>query len=63
MLDTAISTPPSHYTMISHVVTIKEGVEMKNQTKKKIGVGFIVKAKVGELEKITSEGRIRRMKK
>ena len=27
----------------------------------KIGVGSVVKAKVGELEKITREGRIRRM--
>ena len=29
----------------------------------KIGVGSVVKAKVGELEKITREGRSRRMRK
>ena len=34
---------------------------MKKHTKKKIGVGSIVKAKVGELEKTTSEGRSRRI--
>ena len=32
---------------------------MTNQTKTKIGVGSVVKAKVGELEKITMEGRSR----
>ena len=31
--------------------------------KTKIGVGYVVKATVGELEKITREGRIRRMRK
>ena len=36
---------------------------MKKQTKKKIGVGPVVKANVGELEKITREGRIIRMRK
>ena len=36
---------------------------MTKQTKKKIGVGSVVKAKVGELEKITREGRSRRMRK
>ena len=34
-----------------------------NQTKTKIGVGSVVKAKVGELENFTSEGRIRRTRK
>ena len=34
---------------------------MTKQTKAKIGVGSVVKAKVGELEKITREGRSRRM--
>ena len=29
---------------------------MKKQNKRKIGVGSVVKAKVGELEKITREG-------
>ena len=36
---------------------------MTKHTKTKIGVGSVVKAKAGELEKITREGRIRRMRK
>ena len=36
---------------------------MTKQTKTKIGVGSVVKAKVGELEKITRERRSRRMRK
>ena len=36
---------------------------MKKHTKTKIWVGSVVMAKVGELEKITREGRIRRMRK
>ena len=36
---------------------------MKKHTKTNIGVGSIVKAKVGELENITREGRIRSMSK
>ena len=36
---------------------------MTKQTKTKIGVGSVVKAKVGELEKITRKGRSRRMRK
>ena len=36
---------------------------MTKQTKTKIGVGSVVKAKVGELEKIAREGRSRRMRK
>ena len=36
---------------------------MTKQTKTKIGVGSVVKAKVGELEKITRKGRTRRMRK
>ena len=36
---------------------------MKNQTKTKIGVGSVLKAEVGELEKITREGRSGRMRK
>ena len=36
---------------------------MNKQTKTKIGVESVVKAKVGELEKITRERRIRRMSK
>ena len=36
---------------------------MKNQTNTKIGVGSVVKSKVGELENIKREERIRRMSK
>ena len=36
---------------------------MKKQNKTKIGMRSVVKVKVGELEKITREGRIRRMSK
>ena len=36
---------------------------MTKQTKTKIGVGSVVKADVGELEKITREGRRRRTRK
>ena len=36
---------------------------MKKQTKTKIEVGSVVKAKVGDLEKILREGRSRRMRK
>ena len=44
--------------MISPVVTIKEGMEMKRQIKTKIGVGSVVKAKFGELESCRiSQGR------
>ena len=43
-------TPPAfNSTMISPVVAVKEGMVMKNQTKTKIGVGSVVKSKVGEL--------------
>ena len=35
----------------------------KKHIKTKIGVGSVVKAKFGELEKLTSEGRIRMMRK
>ena len=36
---------------------------MKKQTKTKIGVGSVVKSKVGELENITREGRSSRTRK
>ena len=36
---------------------------MKKKTKTKIGVGYVVKSKVGELENITREVRSRRMRK
>ena len=35
----------------------------KNQIKTKIGVGSVVKAKVGETEEKTREARVRRMNK
>ena len=53
----------SMLTMSSPVVNVKEGMEMTKQTKTKIGVGSIVKDKVGELENITREGRSSRMRK
>ena len=49
--------------MSSPVVTVKEQLEMKKRTKTKIGVGYVVKSKVGELENITKEGIIRRTRK
>ena len=49
--------------MSSPVVNVKDGMDMTKQIKTKIGVGSVVKAKVGELEKITREGRSRRMRK
>ena len=55
--------PPPKSTMISPVVNVKEVVEMTKKTKTKIGVGSVVKAKVGELEKITREVRSMRMRK
>ena len=39
--------------MSSAVLTIEEGMKVKKHNKKKSGVGSVVKAKVGELEKIT----------
>ena len=44
--------------MISYAITITEGMKVKNQNKTKIGVGSVVKAKIGELEDIIREGRI-----
>ena len=59
-----LTLPPlPKYTMSSPVVNFKEGMETTKQTKKKIGVGSVVKAKVGELEKITRDGRSSRMRK
>ena len=49
--------------MSSPIDTFKEGMKMTKQTKTKIGVGSVVKVKVGELKKITSKGRSRRMRK
>ena len=49
--------------MSSHVVTMTQKMMEKKRFKTKIGVGFIVKEKVGETEKKTREGRSRRTKK
>ena len=64
MLLQSLFTPPlPKSTMISPVVNVKEEMEMKKQTKTKIGVGSVVKAKVGEFDKVTREGGSRRMSK
>ena len=55
--------PHPKFIMSSPVVTVKEGVKMKNQAKKKIGVGSVVTVKVGELDNIKRERIIRRMMK
>ena len=49
--------------MRSPVHVIEEGMNIKKHKNMKIGVGYIVKAKVGELENITREERIRRTRK
>ena len=49
--------------MISPVLTIIEGMNKNKQNKTNIGVGYIVKANVGELENITRERRSRRIRK
>ena len=57
MFATAISIipppPTPKPTMSSPAVNTKEGMKMNKHTKTKIGVGSVVKANVGELEKIT----------
>ena len=49
--------------MSSPDLKMVEETKVKNQNKTKIGVGSVVKIKVGELEKMTTEGKIRRMRK
>ena len=49
--------------MISPVLKIAEGIKVKNRNKTNIKVGYIVKANVVELKKITREGRIRKIRK
>ena len=49
--------------MSLRVVNAKEGMKITKQTKTKIRVGSVVQAKVGELENIKMEGRIRIMRK
>ena len=51
-----IKSPPLEVTMISPVLTIAEGVKVKNHNKTRIGVGSAVNAKVGEFDKIMREG-------
>ena len=63
---TAIAKTPLPHpksTMSSPFLTIAEVMKMKKQTKTKIGVESVLKAYLGELEKITREGRSRRMRK
>ena len=55
-----IKSPPLEVTMISPVLTIAEGVKVKNHNKTRIGVGSAVNAKVGELDKIMREGMAKR---
>ena len=49
--------------MSSTILTTTEGMKVKKQNKTKIGVGSVIKAKVGELYQITREGKIRKMRK
>ena len=53
----SLNPPHPNSAMSSPVLTIVEGVKMKKQNKTKIGVGSVVKARVGELENITREGK------
>ena len=62
-MQSLLSPPPPKFTMSSPVANDKEGTVMTNQTKTDIGVGSVVKAKVGELDNTTKEGRSRRMRK
>ena len=50
-------------TMSSPVVSIAEAKKEKKRTKPKIWVGSLIKAKVGNMEENTREGRSRRMSK
>ena len=50
-------------TMRSRDITITKEIMENKFTKKKIGVGPVVKEKVRYIEENTSEGRIRRMRK
>ena len=49
--------------MSSPIVTIVEWIKEKKRIKPKIGVGSLVKAKVGNMEDNTREGRSRGMRK
>ena len=50
-------------TIRSPVVTITYNIKNKKLITTKIGEGYVVKAKVGEKEENTEEGRIRRTSK
>ena len=49
--------------MISYIVTIKEGMTEKKLIKKKIGVGSVAKAEVGDIEDNKREGRMSMVRK
>ena len=63
LMESILYPSPPKSIIRSHVVNVEEGMEMTKQTKTKIGVGSILKAKVGEMENITREGRSKRMGK
>ena len=67
LLQSLVTHPPHNphpkSTMSSHVVKIAQEMMEKKRNKTNIGVGSVVKAKVGEAEENTREGRIRRMRK
>ena len=63
MLLQSLFAPPSPKSnMTSPGVIVKEGMYIKKHTKTKIGMRPVIKAKVGELEKTTREGRSMRMR-
>ena len=49
--------------MRSPVVTIAEGMKEEKRIKTKVGVGSVVKAKVGNMEEKIREGRSRRTRR
>ena len=57
------SPPPPKSTMRSPVVKITQEMMEKKRNKTNIGVGSVVKAKVGEMEENTREVRIKRMRR
>ena len=60
---TAHSREPPKSTTSSHVFTITKEIKDKKQIKKKIGLGSVVKTKVGDIEEKNREGRRRRTSK
>ena len=51
--------PPPNYNNILTVVTSTNDMKEKKRIKTKVGVGSVVKVKVGEMEDTTREGRRR----